>query len=172
MTQVRAFAIRGLLGQIYSRGMNTVTDRLNRMPAVSCTVQEHGFFYCGNVPNLSKAMALSHREKVLIGHSNGADAAIQIAIRLKAHGIRVRALFAVDPTPLSLPIPDNVDVAYGYFQNLPLQLGGSAIRDDISDPNVVPIMLRQKNVAHVQIDDLAEIHAEIEKVAGQIVSGK
>lgn len=171
MAKIRAFAIRGLLGQIYSRGMNTIAQRVNQIPEVSCTIQEHGVFYCENARALAEAMALSNRERVLIGHSNGADAALMACHFLKAMGKRVRLLVAVDPTPMVMPVPDNVDQALGYFERLPFQLGGGAIKDDPSDPRVVPIILKQERVTHIQIDDLSEIHAEVEKRFRAIVAG-
>lgn len=54
-------------------------------------------------------------EYVLVGHSYGADDAIQTARYMQIHGLKVKLLYLLDAS-VPLPIPDNVERCIHYYQ--------------------------------------------------------
>lgn len=169
--RVRAFAIRGLLGQIYSRGMNTLAATLNAISGVACSVEDHGssFWWFSNVDRLTDACVAAHgsgRAIVLIGHSFGGNAALRIATRLNAMqpAIRVALIAPIDPAAQNtLDVAPNCERVLAYYQKVdPVGRGiviPAAGWTDAAWRERVAVVRRDE--AHIAADDDQLIHREI-----------
>ena len=51
---------------------------------------------------------------ILVGYSSGADAACQLASRLKNYGVRVQTMVLIEST-FGYPVPSNVDYCVNYY---------------------------------------------------------
>jgi pimeloyl-ACP methyl ester carboxylesterase len=127
--KLRAFNIRGLAGVVYSRGMNTLTDEANKIPSIAASTEDHGtvITWFSHVPNLADSCRLAHRSGrgiVLVGHSFGANAALMAAGLIKADGISVDLLVAIDPArQQTCVVPHNVRHVINPYQQVLGQLG-------------------------------------------------
>jgi pimeloyl-ACP methyl ester carboxylesterase len=175
--RVRAFAIRGLMGAPfprglgYSMGMDTLTAKLNAIAGVSCTVEDHGssLWWFSNVGELTEACRLADRSGraiVLIGHSFGGNAALRIAARLNegAKPVRVALVAPIDPAAQNtLAVPPNCERVLAYYQKV----------DPVGRGVVVPaagwtesewkkrVTIARRDMAHVAEDDDVRMHREI-----------
>ena len=167
---IRAFAIRGLAGQIFSRGMNTLSDELNAITGVRCSVEdEASWFPYDHVPMIAKAAreaAASGAAIVLIGHSMGGDAAMRIAVALNSDRVEVALVVCIDPTTFGCPkIPSNVREARDYFQKVdPVGRGVLAPSDEFAallKGGKRTLIQERHDMPHVVIDDDHPIHVKI-----------
>ena len=78
---VRLYAIRGFAGVAFSRGMNQLCEEVARMPQVICTVEEH--YRAADIEPQAAQAVTSGQKLVLVGHSWGAHAALNIAAAIK-----------------------------------------------------------------------------------------
>lgn len=162
--RIRAYTIRGYLGAIFSRGMDTLAARLNALGVV-CTVHPEagplGWPY-GNVGALTAEAAKSARQGfrlVLIGHSMGGDAALRIAQNLEKKKIAVPLVVCFDPTRFGAPaIPANVGRAICFYQRVD-PIGGSKITPG---PGFRGTLVQEKhNQLHSRLDDDPALHARV-----------
>ena len=112
--QVRVDLFRGL-ADIFSRGMDTLTDRLNRQ-GYNARV-----YSTGGWQTAAKQIAdrYSRGQKdivVLIGHSLGADATFDVANELDKQNIPIELIVTFDGTKPSL-VPKNVLHLVNFYQN-------------------------------------------------------
>jgi hypothetical protein len=91
-TAVRVFAIRGVAGMLFSRGMNALCDELAELASVTCTVQD--FTEVTAIESEARAASAAGAYVVLVGHSMGADAAIEIATQIAGP---IAVVAAIDP---------------------------------------------------------------------------
>src|SRR4051794_9652137 len=79
--RLHVFAIRGVAGEVFSRGLDRLCEELATFPQVACTVRD---FYEEDdvIREASNAMAAEQR-LVLVGHSMGAHAALRIGAAMK-----------------------------------------------------------------------------------------
>jgi hypothetical protein len=66
---VRVFAIRGVGGVLFSRGMNVLCDELAELVSVTCTVED--FTEVANLESQAQAADAAGAQVVLVGHSMG-----------------------------------------------------------------------------------------------------
>jgi len=90
---VRVFAIRGVGGVFFSRGMNALCDELAELISVTCTVED--FTEITSIESQARAADAAGAQVVLVGHSMGADAAIEIANEIAGP---VALVAAIDPS--------------------------------------------------------------------------
>jgi pimeloyl-ACP methyl ester carboxylesterase len=151
---VRVFAIRGVAGVLFSRGMNALCDELAEMSAVTCTVED--FTDVPTIEAEARAADAAGAQVVLVGHSMGANAAIEVATKL-ARPIAVVA--AIDPSRLRPRlVPENVAVVLNYYQRI-----------DVFGRGVVStaagfrgrVLRVERDEPHIIMDRDPEIHAAI-----------
>ena len=121
----RVFIMRGI-GHIWSGGMTELADELNRR---GTTASAHRHSEWPEIAAEAIRLYKSDPERwpiVLIGHSNGADMAINVATRLKAHKIPVALIVGYDPTRFSPDVPSNVQRFINLYQSTNV-LGGGRI---------------------------------------------
>lgn len=168
MQQVNVVLMRGLAGNVYSRGMDAVGAKLAKLPGVDyVTVEDYGSW------RSIRDRLLRWRDPTIIGgHSFGANAATIIATQLRGKR-NIPLLIGVDPSPYwswslwqSGPdaIGDNVARTVNFYQ-----LSGLIGRQELRGRGVVNIPLSASS--HTTIDDDVErvhnpIIAEVMKVIG------
>src|SRR5262249_53227771 len=107
------YLFRGL-ADVFSLGMNTLADELNQR-GVYATAHSHTDWK----PLADKAVAAykagKERPIILIGHSLGADAVMQMADYLGDKGVPVALLVPFDATQ-SFPVPGNVGRVINFTQ--------------------------------------------------------
>ena len=151
--KITVILIRGLLGMIFSRGMDSLAARL-KAAGYNVQVWNHSFlpiwpFWFGFVPSIAAEVERLTKagQTVLIGgHSFGGTAALMVARRLPKWACK--ALFAVDPAAqYDCSVPSNVEHAFG-FRNSVGGLGQGKLTP--ARPGVVDIPLAQ---IHGYMDD-------------------
>lgn len=112
---VHVYLLRGWL-DVFSTGMDDLTVKLNRR-GIRATVHGHMDYYI-----LAESIAKRYRDGekenvVIIGHSLGANAAVQMAQRLGDHKIPVPLVITYDPTVVVYATPNVAHVVNFYQSN-------------------------------------------------------
>jgi pimeloyl-ACP methyl ester carboxylesterase len=151
---VRVFAIRGVAGMLFSRGMNRLCEELAEFASVTCTVAD--FTEVAAIESEARAASAAGAHVVLVGHSMGADAAIEIATEIAGP---VAVVAAIDPPRFSVrPIPDNVAVVLNYYQRIDF-FGRGEVSTVAGFKGRVTRVKRDE--PHIMIDRDPKIHAAI-----------
>src|SRR5262249_49481993 len=154
-SRAHVYLLRGLMN-IFSLGMDTLTEQLNRH-GVYATV--HGYSEWQALADRAAADFKAGKEGpiILIGHSLGADAVMEMAAYLGRKGIPVALVVPFDGTQ-SLAASDNVARVlnltqrnYAYMRRGPGFKGTLANVDVSSDPNI----------DHINIDKSRRLHARV-----------
>jgi hypothetical protein len=111
--QVHVYLIRGVLN-IFSLGLDEIAARLKR-EGIQATVYNHLSWPL--VANEAAAEYKSGRARaiILVGHSAGADAVIDIAARLGQEGIPVKLVIGLDPGFSPAPASGHVQHYINYY---------------------------------------------------------
>jgi len=151
---VRVFAIRGVAGLLFSRGMNALCDELAEFASVTCTVAD--FTEVAAIRSQARAASAAGAHVVLVGHSMGADAAIEIAAEIAGP---VAVVAAIDPPRFrDRPVPDNVAVVLNYYQRIDFFGRGEVSTVAGFKGRVMRV---ERDEPHILIDRDPEIHAAI-----------
>jgi pimeloyl-ACP methyl ester carboxylesterase len=151
---VRVFAIRGVAGLLFSRGMNALCDELTEFASVTCTVED--FTEVAAIESEARAASAAGAHVVLVGHSMGADAAIEIATQIAGP---VAVVAAIDPPRFRVrPVPDNVAVVLNYYQRIDFFGRGEVSTVAGFKGRVTRV---ERDEPHIMIDRDPEIHAAI-----------
>jgi hypothetical protein len=162
------YLIRGLIGEVFSRGLDTLADKLNRA-GVPASV--HSSYSTGSLAN--EVIENYRREPgpvILIGHSTGADAAIDIARRLREANVPVGLILGFDPTPIASTVPDNVELFINLFQKTN-PIGGGVVKSGGGfKGRLINIDLREhRDIVHITLDKSPRIHnAVVAEIVGFI----
>ncbi len=122
----RAYLFRGVAGLIYSRGMDSLADRI-RHAGVAASVQAY-LVWRGTA---DQAIQDYHRDPapvILIGHSMGGDSALSVAERLNNENIPVSLLVTYDPTRIADDVPLNVQRYINIYQSSNIMGGGNVVQ--------------------------------------------
>jgi hypothetical protein len=168
MTQPRAhvYLFRGL-ADVFSTGMDTLADELNRS-GVYATSHSHTDWK--SIADKAAADYKSGTEGpiILVGHSLGADAVMEMADYLGDKGVPVALVVPFDGTQ-SFPAPGNVARVinftqrdYAYMRPGPGFRGSLTNVDLSSDPNI----------GHLNIDKVPRLHARVIAEVLAIVGGR
>lgn len=156
----RAYLFRGALGPIFSRGMDRLTDRIEKA-GIQANVYE--FTICQLI---AKKAVREYREDpapiILIGHSMGGLCSIKFAETLQDENIPVSLIVAVDPAHATDDVPLNVERFINVFLSTSV-LGGGDVKPlpgyqghyasfDLSE---------QSEVTHINIDKMDSLHAQL-----------
>jgi hypothetical protein len=154
-SRAHVYLLRGLMN-IFSLGMDTLCAQLNRN-GVYATV--HGYGEWQSLADRAAADFKAGKEGpiILIGHSLGADAVMEMAAYLGRKGIPVAMVVPFDGTQ-SFAASDNVARVlnltqrnYAYMRRGPGFHGTLANVDVSSDPNI----------DHINIDKSPRLHARV-----------
>ncbi|MGA7803063.1 thioesterase domain-containing protein, partial [Bradyrhizobium sp.] len=121
----RVYLFRGAMGLIFSRGMDRLTEKLER---AGITANVYEFTLCSLITG--PAIDEYRRDPepiILIGHSMGGRCALQFAEKLQDEGIPVSLVVTIDPAHLSPDVPLNVERFINIFLSKDV-LGGGDIK--------------------------------------------
>lgn len=174
--RMRIILVRGKLGAApfgFSLGMDALAKKLNAIPGVVATVDNYGLFYSMTDDiqvALEGALKGGYQNVGCIGHSMGADTAVKVANLMNGSGKIMALCGPVDPTPFGCPtVPGNVFNTIAYYNTLPAQLGGYAVRKGAGYHGkwkVTPLAL-----PHTWIDDDADtVHASYLQAVKDLVA--
>ncbi|MGZ5865935.1 MAG: thioesterase domain-containing protein [Xanthobacteraceae bacterium] len=158
------------LADVFSNGMDTLAAEL-RQRGVPARVASHASDY-SLANEIARDYAAGARGPVvLIGHSFGADAAVEMAEQLNASNVPVALLVAFGTTA-SKPVTPNVRRAINYFQANSAWRGrllpGPGFHGSLSNINLD----NAPDVNHFNIDKIGRLHANtISQVIG-VVGGR
>ncbi len=164
-SRAHVYLLRGLMN-IFSLGMDSLGEELQKR-GVHATVHS----YSDYVPLADQAAAAykagTEGPIILIGHSLGADAVMEMAAYLDKKGIPVALLVPFDGTQ-SFPTPKNVgrllnltQREYAYMRRGPGFKGSLTNLDVSSDPNI----------GHITIDKSPRLHAKVIEEVLAVVGG-
>jgi len=165
VTDTRVYLLRGLLN-IFSLGMDTLSDRLNAM-GIKAEVFNHDSW-----PAVASKIIEDYKNGqkgavVLIGHSLGADVLFSLTERLDRDGIPVRLVVPFDPTS-SYEVTKNVDYLLNFYQLNGFGrrvAAGPGFRGELTNMD----LSKDESIGHGSIDKSIQLHdltiAKIKKVA-------
>jgi hypothetical protein len=121
----RVYLFRGALGPIFSRGMDHLTERIEK---VGITADVYEFTICRFI---AAGAIREYREKpqpiILIGHSMGGYCALIFSELLEAENIPVSFVVTIDPPQISPEVPLNIERYLNIFLSKSV-FGGSNIK--------------------------------------------
>jgi hypothetical protein len=168
MAQSRAhvYLFRGL-ADVFSLGMNTLADELNNR-GIASTVHSHTDWKTIADKAAENYKAGKEGPIILIGHSLGADAVMEMADYLGDKSVPVALVIPFDATQ-SFPAPGNVGRVvnltqrdYAYMKPGPGFRGSLANVDLRGDPNI----------SHTSIDKSPDLHARAIGEVRAVVGGR
>jgi LysM repeat protein len=158
----RVYALRGMMGTVFSTGMDDLAAELNSHGLHASVYDRDGQDVAENA--IAEYKAAPERTRImLVGHSDGADTVIAIARKLKDAGVPVALAVTFDPTRVfSKPVPSNVERFVNLYQSSNLLGGGSAKRDPDFHGHFSNVNLREHlDISHITIDKTRALHEAI-----------
>jgi hypothetical protein len=168
MAQPRAhvYLFRGL-ADVFSTGMDTLADELNKR-GVYATSHNHADWQM--IADRASADYKAKKEGpiILIGHSLGADAVMEMADYLGDKGVPVALVMPFDGTQ-SFPAPGNVGRVINFTQrDYAYMRPGLGFRGSLSNVD----LSANRDINHLNIDKSPELHARAIKEVLAIVGGR
>jgi len=156
----RAYLFRGALGPIFSRGMDGLTEKIER---AGVTANVYEFTICRLVAD--SAVREYRRDPapiILIGHSMGGYCALKFAEVLQAENISVSLIVTVDPAHVTPNVPLNVERYINIFLSKSVLGGGDVKPAQGYQGDYASFDLsEQEDVTHINIDKMDLIHQQI-----------
>ena len=149
----RVFALRGMMGAVFSTGMDDLAKELNNR-GLRATVHEREWEEVAEKA-IAEYKAAPDRVKImLVGHSDGADSIIAMSYRLKEAGVPVALAIAFDPTRvLQKPVPSNIERFINLHQSNNWLGGGNSRRVADFRGHFASVDLRERDgMGHITID--------------------
>jgi hypothetical protein len=156
----RAYLFRGALGPIFSRGMDSLTEKIEQA-GVPANVYE--FTIC----RLIAETAIREYRKdpapiILIGHSMGGYCSLKFAEVLQAENIPVSLIVTVDPAHVTPSVPLNVERYINIFLSKSVLGGGDVKPEQGYQGDYASFDLSQQDeVTHINIDKMDSVHQQI-----------
>lgn len=176
----KAYLLRGFYG-VFSTGLDDIARELQTKDGLPCRVDQHTAY-----ESLARSIADEHRRSrrppliVLVGHSYGADDAVQLTRKLKEANVPVALLATIDPVAPH-KVPSNVNTilnlykskkAFGFvpaWRGVPLE-GEIEMGDDLRNIDIRDHPgLDGPNVSHSTIDDQPAIQQAIVDAIRKVV---
>jgi hypothetical protein len=157
--ETEVYLVRGWFG-VFSTGMDTIAAEL-REKGIKAEAINHWSSHATVAKIVSERAGGRTARLVLVGHSQGANNAIEMARELKQHNIPVELLIALVPF-LQDPVPSNVVRALNYYQSpgwgTPLK-GDPDFKGELSNIDVG----KQWSTFHITIDKTSDVQAAVIK---------
>jgi hypothetical protein len=166
----RAYLLRGLIGDIYSLGMDELAEKIEQRGIKASAHGVSAVVYLANrIIRDYRADPAGMTPIILVGHSTGADAILSIAERLKAADVPVAMAIGFDPTRIASRVPSNVDLFINLYQGTNI-IGGGAVRPAADfRGRLVNVDLRERReIIHVTLDKNDAIHELIVRKIGAL----
>jgi fermentation-respiration switch protein FrsA (DUF1100 family) len=156
----RAYLFRGVAGLIYSRGMDSLADRI-RHAGVAASVQTY-LLWRAAVDQAIQDYRRDPAPIVLIGHSMGGDSALAFAQRLNSENIPVSLLVTYDPTRIADDVPANVERYINIFQSSNFMGGGNVVQASRFHGHYASFNLKDHNeIIHINIEKAEQIQEQL-----------
>ena len=156
----RAYLFRGVAGLLYSRGMDSLAERIQQA-GIPANVQTYLLWR----PVVEDAIRDYRRDPqpiTLMGHSMGGDSALAFAERLNAEGIPVSLLVTFDPTRIADDVPPNVERYINVFQSSNIMGGGNVVQGSRFHGHYASYNLKDHNeIVHINIDKSEQIQEQL-----------
>jgi len=156
----RAYLFRGVAGLIYSRGVDSLTDRI-RHAGIAASVQTYLLWRAA----ADQAIQDYRRDPapiVLIGHSMGGDSALAFAQRLNNENIPVSLLVTYDPTRIADDVPPNVERYINIFQSSNIMGGGNVVQGSRFHGHYASFNLKDHSeIVHINIEKAERIQEQL-----------
>ena len=154
---VQVDLFRGL-ADIFSRGMDTLTDKLNRQGYSARVYSTNGWQAVAQ--RIAADYARGRKDiVVLIGHSLGANATIQLANALDRSNIPVDLIVTFDATEPQR-VPKNVEHLVNFYQNNGFGKRLSPGPGFTGELNNIDLTA-DANLSHTTIDKSPRLHAQV-----------
>ena len=156
----RAYLFRGVAGLIYSRGMDSLADRI-RHAGVAASVQTY-LLWRAAVDQAIQDYRRDPAPIVLIGHSMGGDSALAFAQRLNSENIPVSLLVTYDPTRIADDVPPNVERYINIFQSSNIMGGGNVVQASRFHGHYASFNLKDHSeIIHINIEKAERIQEQL-----------
>jgi hypothetical protein len=149
------YLLRGL-ANVFSLGMDELAAKLNR---AGVAASAHSYT---ETASLAKSISTAYRTGnhgpvILMGHSNGADATVELANELNQLGVPVRLIVNFDPLS-PRPVPRNVAQVVNYYLST---WWGAPVRPGTNFHGAINnVDLRGQDVGHFNIDKSERLHRQ------------
>jgi pimeloyl-ACP methyl ester carboxylesterase len=143
---------------IFSNGLDALAVEL-RQRGITAQVASHASGYSLANELIQKYAAGDRGPIILVGHSFGADSAVEMAKELNTKKIPVALIVTYGPT-LSNTVPGNVARAYNYFQASSAWRGRLLKSPGFRGTLVNVDLDNAPDVNHFNIDKIARLHAD------------
>lgn len=152
------YLLRGL-ANVFSLGMDDLAAKMNAR-GIPATVHEYGQWASLADAAAAESRAYGNAPIIIVGHSLGADAAVEMAERLTALGAPPKLVVTFDPVGVT-----QVGRSLGYFVNYYQSnngygkrlTGGAGFRGNIVNRNLNAI----GNIDHFNIEKSPRLHEEV-----------
>jgi esterase/lipase len=165
----RAYLFRGVAGLIYSRGMDSLADRI-RHTGVPTSVQTYLLWR----PAVEQAVQDYRRDPapiVVIGHSMGGDSALAFAQRLNNENIPVSLLVTYDPTRIADDVPPNVERYINIYQSSNFMGGGNVVQATRFHGHYASFNLKDHSeIIHINIEKAERIQEQLVRKIAELSS--
>ena len=167
--QARVYLFRGALGPIFSRGMDRLTDRLQKA-GIRADVYE--FTICRLIADQAiRDFRDSAAPIVLIGHPMGGLCALTFAGILKSENIQVSLVVTIDPAHASPKVPLNVERFINIFLSDGVLGGGDVVAEQGYQGHYASFDLKQhEEVTHINIDKMDSVHEQLVAAIAQLAT--
>lgn len=164
--QVQVDLFRGL-ADIFSRGMDSLTDRLNRQGYSARVYSTHGWQSAAT--RIADRYTRGHRDIiVIVGHSLGGNAAFDIANALDKQNIPVELIVTFDATRPQ-PVPKNVLHFVNFYQEngFGKQVSaGPGFKGELTNVDLTA----DAGLSHTTIEKSPRLHAMVMKKIEDVVN--
>jgi predicted alpha/beta-hydrolase family hydrolase len=156
----RVYLFRGALGPFFSRGMDRLTDRLEK---AGVTANVYEFTIC---PLIAEKAIREYRQEpapiTLIGHSMGGLCAVKLAEMLQDENIPVSLIVSIDPAHATDDVPLNVERFINIFLAKTVLGGGDVKAVKGFKGHYASFDLSQHDeVWHINIEKMDTIHQQV-----------
>jgi hypothetical protein len=164
--QVQVDLLRGL-ADVFSRGMDTLADKLNRQGYSARVYSTHGWTAVAR--RIAERYYRGHRDIiVIVGHSLGANAAIDVANDLNRQNIPIELVVTFDATN-PYQVPKNVLHLVNFYQRngfgRPIA-PGPGFTGELSNVDLTADM----SLSHTTIEKSPRLHALVMQKIADIVN--
>jgi pimeloyl-ACP methyl ester carboxylesterase len=165
----RAYLFRGVAGLIYSRGMDSLADRI-RHAGVPTSVQTY-LLWRSAVEQAIQDYRRDPAPIVVIGHSMGGDSALAFAQRLNSENIPVSLLVTYDPTRIADDVPPNVERYINIYQSSNFMGGGNVVQATRFHGHYASFNLKDHSeIIHINIEKAERIQQQLVRKIAELSS--
>jgi pimeloyl-ACP methyl ester carboxylesterase len=167
--QARAYLFRGALGPIFSRGIDRLTNRLQKA-GIRADVYE--FTICRLIADRAVRDFRDDPAPItLIGHSMGGLCALTFAGILQSENIPVSLVVTIDPAHASPKVPLNVERYINIFLSDSVLGGGDVVAEQGYRGHYASFDLKQhEEITHINIDKMDSVHDQLVTAIAQLAT--